>query len=235
MTGGGSLLAFDDVHAFYGHAHILHGVSFEVGSGESVAILGRNGVGKTTVINTLLGIARKGSGNVVFQGVAQASLRNYQAARLGIGVVLQGRYIFPNLTVRENLLLGAASARPGQWTLKTVFELFPILRERAASLGTMLSGGQQQMLAIGRALMANPNLLVLDEPSEGLAPVIVDELAEVLLRLRSEGTALLLVEQNLSLIERVSRRFAVLSKGRIVEQASLEGIDVLSLRHHITI
>ena len=230
-----TLLAFDGVHAFYGHAHILHGVSFSVDSGESVAILGRNGVGKTTVINTLLGIARKGSGSVAFHGVAQASLRNYHAARSGIAVVMQGRQIFPNLTVRENLLLGAASARPGPWTLKTVFDLFPVLRERADSMGTMLSGGQQQMLAIGRALMANPNLLVLDEPSEGLAPVIVDELTEVLLRLRDGGTALLLVEQNLSLIERVSRRFAVLSKGRIVEEASLDGIDVLSLRHHITI
>jgi ABC-type branched-subunit amino acid transport system ATPase component len=230
-----AILAFDSVDAFYGRAHILHGVSFSVDRGESVAILGRNGVGKTTVINTALGIARRGAGSIAFRGAPQVTIRHYHAALSGIGVVMQGRRIFSNLSVRENLLLGAASARPGPWGLDAVFGLFPFLHERSNAPGTALSGGQQQMLAIGRALMANPDLLVLDEPGEGLAPVIVDELAAVLVRLRDTGTAILLIEQNLSLVERVSRRFAVLAKGRIVDEGSLEGIDVQSLRRHITI
>lgn len=230
-----AILQFDGVDAFYGNAHVLHGVSFSVSAGESFAILGRNGVGKTTVINTFLGIARHDRGSVAFHGVRQPAIRYYHAARSGIAVVMQGRCIFSNLNVRENLLLGAASARLGPWTLDSVFALFPVLRERADTPGTYLSGGQQQMLAIGRALMANPDLLVLDEPGEGLAPVVVDELTDVLVRLRESGVALLLVEQNLSLVESVSRRFAVLAKGRIVEEGSLDGIDIQGLRRHITI
>jgi branched-chain amino acid transport system ATP-binding protein len=235
MSAAAPVLAFEGVDAFYGAAHILHGLSFQVGAGESVAILGRNGVGKTTIVNTLLGIARHGGGAIGFQGRSCDRPRPYQAARAGIGVAMQGRRLFPNLTVRENLTLGAASRRAGAWTLDSVFELFPVLRERADTPGTALSGGQQQMLAIGRALMANPDLLVLDEPSEGLAPVIVDELAQVFRGLNAKGTALLLIEQNLSLVERVSRRFAVLAKGRIVEEGSLDGIDRTSLQRHIAI
>ncbi|MBI4966929.1 MAG: ABC transporter ATP-binding protein [Rhodospirillales bacterium] len=235
MNAHAPVLAFEGVDAFYGAAHILHGVSFQVRAGESVAILGRNGVGKTTIVNTLLGIARHGAGAIRFHDRAIERPRPYQAARAGIGVALQGRKLFPNLSVRENLMLGAASNRAGAWTLDGVFDLFPVLRERAEAPGTALSGGQQQMLAIGRALMANPDLLVLDEPSEGLAPVIVDELAAVFGALNAKGTALLLIEQNLSLVERVSRRFAVLAKGRVVEEGSLDGIDRTSLQRHIAI
>ncbi|WP_296585623.1 ABC transporter ATP-binding protein [Xanthobacter sp.] len=161
-----TLLSFEDVDAFYGRAQVLRGVSLAIGKGERVGLLGRNGVGKTTVVNALQGIAQVGSGTVVMAGQPAPRIRHYSAARAGISVAPQGRRIIPALSVRENLLLGAAVARPGPWTLARVFELFPVLKERQYTPGTALSGGQQQMLAIGRALMANPDLLVLDEPSE---------------------------------------------------------------------
>ncbi len=230
-----AILTFDSVEAGYGHARILNGVSFSIGRGDAVAVLGRNGVGKTTIVNTFIGVARVFDGCVRLQGREPRAIRNYSAARSGVATVLQGRCILPNLTVRENLLLGAAPRRPGPWSLRQVFDLFPILQERAQSRGNALSGGQQQMLAIGRALMANPDLLVLDEPSEGLAPVIIDNLAAVLRRLSFEGTAILLIEQNLSLVERVVRSYHVLSKGRVVEHGSLSNTTVADLQRHIAI
>jgi branched-chain amino acid transport system ATP-binding protein len=229
------LLELEDVDAGYGAARVLHGVSFAVEPGDAVALLGRNGVGKTTVVNTFLGVARLFSGRVLFQGRACRALRHYTAARAGIAVVLQGRAIFPNLTVRENLQLGGATRRRGRFTLERVLELFPALRQRAQRRGTALSGGEQQMLAIGRALMANPDLLVLDEPSEGLAPVVVDELAFVLRRLNEDGTALLLIEQHLSLVEKVARSYHVLSKGRVVERGSLARTTTSELQKHIAV
>jgi branched-chain amino acid transport system ATP-binding protein len=150
-------------------------------------------------------------------------------------VVQQGRGIIANLSIRENLLLGAAVRRAGAWNLERVFALFPILKERAETPGTALSGGQQQMLAIGRALMANPRLLILDEPSEGLAPVIVDELGTVLLQLAQAGTSLLLIEQNYGLVRRVASRYYVLSKGAIVEQGELAGLSMESLKKHVAV
>lgn len=229
------LLGFESVDSGYGNARILHGVDFSISRGDTVAILGRNGVGKTTIVNTLLGIANLMRGRVRLQGRAIARLAHYTAARSGIAVVVQSRGILPNLTVRENLVLGGAARRRGPWTLERVLELFPVLGERSASPGTALSGGQQQMLAIGRALMANPDLLVLDEPSEGLAPVIVDELAEVFRRFAAEGTAILLIEQNLGLVERVARTYNVLSKGAIVDRGSLEHTTTVELQRHIAI
>jgi len=230
-----AILAFDSVAAGYEHARVLHGISFAVATGDAVAILGRNGVGKTTIVNTFLGVARLLSGRVALQGAECRDIRNYSAACAGIATVVQGRGVLPNLTVRENLLLGAAPRRRGPWSLRQVYQLFPMLQERAESRGNALSGGQQQMLAIGRALMANPDLLVLDEPSEGLAPVIIDAVAVVLRRLSDDGTAILLIEQNLSLVERVARSYHVLSKGRIVEQGSLANTTVAELQRHITI
>lgn len=230
-----ALLAFDAVESGYGHARILHGISFAIGKGDAVAVLGRNGVGKTTIVNTFLGVARLLSGRIELQGKDVSDVRNYSAACAGIATVLQGRGILPNLTVRENLLLGAAPRRRGPWSLRRVYDLFPILEERAESRGNALSGGQQQMLAIGRALMANPDLLVLDEPSEGLAPVIIDDVAKVLQRLSAEGTAILLIEQNLSLVERAVRSYHVLSKGRVVEQGSLANTTMADLQRHIVI
>jgi len=230
-----SLLAFEQVDAFYGRAQVLRGVSFEIGAGARVAILGRNGVGKTTVVNTFLGIAALGGGAIRFGGRPSGPIRNYSAARAGISVVPQGRRIIAALSVKENLLLGGAVARKGAWTLERVFDLFPILRERQDTPGSALSGGQQQMLAIGRALMANPALLVLDEPSEGLAPVIVDELAEVFVRLAGEGTSLLLIEQHISLVRRVALTYHLLSKGAVVESGALENLTDDQLKRHVAV
>ncbi|SEF78538.1 ABC transporter ATP-binding protein [Bosea lathyri] len=230
-----SLLSFHDVHALYGQARILNGVSFDIGAGERVALVGRNGVGKTTVVNTLCGVTRIERGHVAIRGKAMRDLQRYTAAQNGISVVLQGRGIITNLTVEENLLLGAATGRRGPWSLASVKQLFPILEERKASLGLALSGGQQQMLAIGRALMANPDLLILDEPSEGLAPVIVDELAELLVRLGNDGMGILLIEQSVGLIRRVAERFYVLSKGAVAASGPLADIGAEEFQQHIAI
>jgi branched-chain amino acid transport system ATP-binding protein len=229
------LLGFRGVEAGYGEARVLHGIDLAVGENERVAILGRNGVGKSTVVNTFLGVARLRRGEIRFRGVAPRTIRHFTAARSGIAVVLQGRQIIPNLSVRENLLLGAAVRRAGAWNLGRVFELFPVLEERSDNPGTALSGGQQQMLAIGRALMANPALLVLDEPSEGLAPVIVDELAAVLRRLADGGTGLLLIEQNFALVRRVAERYYALSKGQIVDQGDLAALTLEKLKEHVAV
>jgi branched-chain amino acid transport system ATP-binding protein len=226
-----ALLAFRDVHALYGQARILNGVTFDVAAGERVALVGRNGVGKTTVVNTLCGATRIAQGDIVLRGRTVSDLRGYTAAQNGIAIVLQGRGILPNLTVEENLLLGTATGRSGPWSLKRIYELFPILAERSQNSGMALSGGQQQMLAIGRALVANPELLILDEPSEGLAPVIVDELV----RLGGEGIGILLIEQNVSLIHRVAERFYVLSKGAVAAQGALRNVTKEELQRHIAI
>jgi branched-chain amino acid transport system ATP-binding protein len=229
------LLGFSGVESGYGDARVLHKVDMSIGEGERVAILGRNGVGKTTIVNTFLGAAHLTGGEVRLAGRRQPTIRNFTAARLGIAVVPQGRRIVPTLTVRENLMLGAAAGRTEPWTMERVFALFPILGERANTAGTTLSGGQQQMLAIGRALMSNPSLLVLDEPSEGLAPIIIDELAAVLSRLADTGTALLLIEQHFGLVHRVAERYYVLAKGSIVEVGHLAGISMERLLKHVAV
>jgi ABC-type branched-subunit amino acid transport system ATPase component len=230
-----ALLAFSDVHALYGQARILNGVTFDIAAGERVALVGRNGVGKTTVVNTLCGATRIAQGHIALRGRTVSDLRGYTAAQNGIAIVLQGRGILPNLTVEENLQLGTATGRSGHWSLKRLYELFPILAERSRNPGMALSGGQQQMLAIGRALVANPELLILDEPSEGLAPVIVDELAALLVRLGGEGIGILLIEQNVSLIHRVVERFYVLSKGAVAAQGALRNVTKEELQRHIAI
>ena len=213
-----ALLDIRGVHACYGHAHILHSLSLHVNAGERVALIGRNGVGKTTVVNTLLGLADKRAGHILFGGREVVRPRGYHAAQHGIAVVPQGRRIVANLTVEENLQLGAACGRKGPWTVPEVYKLFPILQERAHTPGTALSGGQQQMLAVGRALMANPGLVLLDEPTEGLAPVIVDQLADIFNRVAEQGTALLLIEQNMSLVVRVAHRYLAMAKGAVVAE-----------------
>jgi ABC-type branched-subunit amino acid transport system ATPase component len=229
------LLKFDNVEAGYGQARILHGINLEVSEGGAVAVLGRNGVGKTTLVNTLLGLARLTHGEITVRNRPFTGARPYLAARSGIAVVIQGRGILSNLTVHENLILGAATKRSGPWTTETVLKLFPMLKERSNVCGTTLSGGQQQMLAIGRALMANPDLLILDEPSEGLAPVIVDELADVLRGLAENGTSILLIEQNLGLVERVAEEYYVLSKGRVVDRGTMGETTREALNKHIAI
>ena len=216
-----ALLTLTDVHAFYGSAHILHGLSLAVQPGERVALIGRNGVGKTTVVNTILGLAQLKGGQIRLGDKSITKPRPYIAAQHGTAVVPQGRRIVANLTVEENLHLGAAVARKGPWNVPEIYKLFPILKERAHTPGTALSGGQQQMLAVGRALMANPNLILLDEPTEGLAPVIVDQLADIFNRVADQGTALLLIEQNLSLVVRVAHRYLAVSKGSVVAQGAV--------------
>ena len=216
-----ALLNLKNVHAYYGSAHILHGLSLHVNAGERVALIGRNGVGKTTVVNTILGLAQLKDGHIKLGSTDLPRPRPYLAAQNGVVVVPQGRRIVANLTVEENLLLGAAVGRKGPWTVQEIYKLFPILQERAHTPGTALSGGQQQMLAVGRALMANPSLILLDEPTEGLAPVIVDQLADIFNKVADQGTALLLIEQNMSLVVRVAHRYLAMAKGSVVAEGQV--------------
>ena len=216
------MLRVEDVHTYYGDSHVLHGVSLDVQPGEAVALLGRNGVGKTTLIRTIVGFTPPRRGRVQFDGGDIHGLPPYRIARAGLAVVPQGRRIFSPLTVAENLAIGA---RRGAWTDAKVHEIFPRLRARTAQGGGSLSGGEQQMLAIGRALMMNPRLILLDEPSEGLAPIVVREIGSVLLRLKASGLAILLVEQNVPLALRVADRVYVMSKGQIVYHGAASGLD----------
>jgi len=214
-----TLLAVRDVHAYYGESHVLQGVSLDVPEGECVALLGRNGAGKTTTISAIVGFIRPRAGTVRLRGLDITGAAPHRIARAGLSLVPQGRRVFADLTVRENLAL-TARARAGGWDLERVLALFPSLRRRLAAFGDQLSGGEQQMLAIGRALMRNPGVLLLDEPSEGLAPKVVTEVGEALARLRESGLAILLVEQNLALATHVAGRVYVMNKGTIVFDGS---------------
>ena len=216
------MLEVDSIHTYYGESHVLHGVSLRVAPGEAVALLGRNGAGKTTAIRSIVGFTPPRAGRVLFEGQAIERWPAYRIARRGLALVPQGRRIFAPLSVRENLLLGARSEG---WTLERVFELFPRLRERQAQLGGTLSGGEQQMLAIARALLTNGRLLLLDEPSEGLAPLIVREIGTILTALKAERLSLLLVEQNYHLALRVADRVYVMNKGQIVYQGTPAGLE----------
>jgi branched-chain amino acid transport system ATP-binding protein len=216
------VLEVDGIHTYYGESHVLHGVSLRVAPGEAVALLGRNGAGKTTAIRSIVGFTPPRAGRVLFEGQAIERWPAYRIARRGLALVPQGRRIFAPLSVRENLLLGARSEG---WTLDRVFELFPRLRERQAQLGGTLSGGEQQMLAIARALLTNGRLLLLDEPSEGLAPLIVREIGTILTALKAERLSLLLVEQNYHLALRVADRVYVMNKGQIVYQGTPAGLE----------
>jgi branched-chain amino acid transport system ATP-binding protein len=211
------MLDVEAIHTYYGDSHVLHGVSLRVAAGEAVALLGRNGAGKTTAIRSIVGFTPPRAGRVVFEGRAIERWPSYRIARSGLALVPQGRRIFAPLSVRENLLLGA---RAEGWTLERVFALFPRLREREQQSGGTLSGGEQQMLAIGRALLTNSRLILLDEPSEGLAPLIVREIGRILLALKAERLSLLLVEQNYHLALRVADRVYVMNKGQIVYEGT---------------
>jgi len=222
------MLIVDDLHAYYGDSHILQGVGVSVEAGRVCALLGRNGAGKTTTIKAIIGEVRPRRGRVSVAGQDLAGAPPERIARAGVGLVPQGRGIFPTLTVRENLLFAAraGAARPeAAWSEDRVYELFPRLRERLGHRGNQLSGGEQQMLAIGRALLANPRVLLMDEPSEGLAPLLVREIGRVIGHLKGAGMAILLVEQNLTMALAVADHVAVLSKGRIVYQSSPEALQ----------
>jgi branched-chain amino acid transport system ATP-binding protein len=213
------MLEVADIHCYYGESHVLHGVSLQVGRGEVVAILGRNGMGKTTLIRGLIGFTPPRQGRVVFRGADITRLAPHRAVDMGLGLVPQGRRIFPSLSVRENLAVAARGARRG-WTEERVFSLFPRLEARCDAAGDKLSGGEQQMLAIGRALMTNPELLLMDEPTEGLAPLVVREVANVIAGLKREGLSILLVEQSLPFATRLADRVHVLDRGRIVHSSA---------------
>jgi branched-chain amino acid transport system ATP-binding protein len=231
------MLDLENVNAYYGESHILHGVSLAVNEGEVVCLLGRNGAGKTTTILTIMGYLKPRPGRILYRGRDIAALPPYAVARLGFGFVPQERGIFPSLTVRENLTVFARGTAGGRWTLERILELFPSLRARERNLGFQLSGGEQQMLSIARALMLNPSLLLLDEPSEGLAPMIVQDIVEVLRNLKREGLAILLVEQNLRTALAVADRHHVMNKGEICFTGSsgeLEGNEFV-LRNYLSV
>ncbi len=210
------LLQLDDVNSYYGDSHILHGVSLAVAPGRVLTLLGRNGAGKTTTLKSIIGIVRPRTGRIVFAGNDMTGQSSYRIARSGIGYVPETRGIFPSLSVLENLTLAARRApTANDWTLERVYALFPRLAERRASGGATLSGGEQQMLSMARALLTNPRLLLLDEPTEGLAPLIVAEIEAVLARLKGEGLAIMLVEQNLGFALAFADEIAVLGKGQI--------------------
>jgi branched-chain amino acid transport system ATP-binding protein len=215
------MLELKDIHTYYGDSYILQGVSLKVNEGSVVALLGRNGMGKTTTIRSIIGIAPPRRGEVVFKGENVAGLPSYAIARKGIGLVPQGREIFPSLSVKENLTMAARGGKEAKgWTLEKVYDLFPILQKRSGNKGNMLSGGEQQMLTIARALMTNPDLLMLDEPSEGLAPIIVQEVGRIIGQIKQSGLSILLVEQNLNMALNLADYVYLISKGQIVYEST---------------
>ena len=214
------MLEVKDLHAYYGKSHILQGVDFSVGEGEIVSLLGRNGVGRSTTIKAIMGEVHR-TGSVVFKGRETIALKPHQVARCGLGYVPENRDIFPQLTVRENLILGMKSTKPGgRWSMQDMFDLFPRLKERIDTPGGVLSGGEQQMLTICRTLMGDPDLVMIDEPTEGLAPKIVELVAELLERIAARGVSILLVEQKLTIALRISKRLYVMGHGHIVFEGS---------------
>lgn len=212
------MLKVRDLKAFYGRSQALFGMELSVGAGEVVTLMGRNGMGKTTTVHAIMGLLPERSGTIEFDGKQIDQLPSFRIARLGLGLVPEGRQIFPNLSVRENLLAAAAnrSGRAAPWTLARVVEFFPRLGERQANRGNQLSGGEQQMLAIGRALMTNPRLLILDEATEGLAPLIRQEIWSCLARLKQEGQSILVIDKNVGAVIGLADRHHIVEKGRVV-------------------
>ena len=215
------MLRIDGLHTYYGHGHILQGVDLEVPPGRIAAVLGRNGVGKTTTLRSIIGLASPRSGRILLGDKDVAGWPPHLIVRVGVGYVPEGRMIFPDLTVVENIQV-AQRVPAKQWSMERLFTLFPSLAERRRNKGSQLSGGEQQMLAVARALVTDPKVMLLDEPSQGLAPMVVEELTRLIARLRDEGVSLLLVEQNLKLAEAVADVVYVMVKGKMVYHAPLE-------------
>ena len=211
------MLEVENLETAYGRSQVLFGVSLEVGRSEVVSLLGRNGMGKTTTVRSVMGIARPKAGHVLLDGKPINGLASYRIAQAGLGLVPEGRQVFPNLTVRENLV---ATARRGPWTLERIYRLFPQLEHRRGNYGNQLSGGEQQMLAIGRALMTNPRLLILDEATEGLAPLIRAEIYRSIEALKREGLSILVIDKDVKALTQVADRHYVLEKGRVVWSGS---------------
>lgn len=221
------MLVLDKVNTYYGKAHILHGLSFSIGKGEVVALLGRNGAGKTTTMRSIMQLVRPASGTVRLEGVDITRWPTHKVARAGLGYVPEERRIFADLSVMENLEVGRQPHRDGypDWTVEHMFELFPNLAERRGNRGKQLSGGEQQMLTIARTLMGNPKLLLLDEPSEGIAPVIVEQMAETLLEIKAKGLTVLLSEQNLHFARIVADRAVIIESGSAVFDGSFAELE----------
>jgi len=211
-------LEVDALATAYGRSQVLFGIAFRVDAGEVATLLGRNGMGKTTTVRSIMGMVRTQSGSIRFDGRQLRGLPSYRIARAGLGLVPEGRQVFPNLTVRENLVATASggAARGSAWNLDSVYALFPQLAERTGHLGSQLSGGEQQMLAVGRALMTNPRMLILDEATEGLAPLVRAEIYHAIERLKASGLSILLIDKDLQALTRVADRHYVLERGRVV-------------------
>lgn len=216
-----SMLKMEDVHTYYGKSHILQGVSFQVRAQECMAVLGRNGAGKTTTLRSIIGLVPPRKGRISFNDRPINGLRPFEISRLGIAYVPEDRQIFSALTVVENLTISIQKNRSrGPWSLDRIFEIFPILAERRQNHGNQLSGGEQQMLSIARALMTNPDLMLLDEPTEGLAPLIVEKLLDIIGNLKESGLTIILVEQDVEATSHVADRYCILQQGLVVHQSS---------------
>ncbi len=219
-----AILEVRDIHTYYGDAYVLQGLSLKVEEGQILGLLGRNGVGKTTLVNSIVGFTPPRRGKILFKGVDITQSSSFETVRMGMGLVPQGRRVFPSLTVEENLEVAGRNVRRHRWNSEQVFALFPRLKERRAQRARTLSGGEQQMLAIGRALMTNPDCLIMDEPSEGLAPIVIQGVWEAVGKLKAEGLSILLVEQNASLAIKLVDYVHVLSKGRVVYSADPQAL-----------
>lgn len=215
------MLLVEDLQAAYGDSKVLFGMSLDVQRGQVVTLLGRNGMGKTTTVRTIFGLLKPRGGRVSIDGVDVTGAAPHRIARLGMGLVPEGRLIFPDLTVQENLM---ATVRPGKWDLGRIHAMFPRLKERGRNMGNQLSGGEQQMLAIGRALMTNPDLIVLDEATEGLAPLIREQIWDCLIHLKSEGEAILVIDKNVEALARFADRHYVVEKGQVVWDGSTDDL-----------
>ena len=218
------MLEVTDLHAWYGKSHVLQGVSFEVAEGEIVSLLGRNGVGRSTTVKTIMGEVEP-HGSIRFRNQQIAGRKSYEIARLGLGYVPENREIFPTLTVRQNLMLGMKSTTPsGRWSIDEVFAMFPLLRDRAEVPGGALSGGEQQLLSMCRTLMGDPDMVLIDEPTEGLAPKLVEQVGNLLREIASRGVAILLVEQKLNIAMRISHRLYIMGHGQIVWEGTPDSL-----------
>ena len=214
------MLNVEDIHTYYGESYVIQGVSLNLDEGEILTLLGRNGAGKTTTLRSIMGLTPPRRGRVIYKGKEITQQKPFEIARLGIGMVPEDRRIFNSLTVEENLNLAIQTNRPGRWNLQSVCELFPHLAKRKKNRGSQLSGGEQQMLAIARSLMGNPNLILLDEPSEGLSPILIKAIAETILTIAREGLSILLVEQNVEMTIKIAHRHYVIDGGKIIYTGS---------------